>query len=253
LMLATSCWMTGFITLSNIRWSSTPPPKPPTLTLTLLSSPRASSAQRISPVLVSIRRALTAATKLRLPAEKLGSRPMPGPWAPLSVTPYSVTDPVSVAALAVPLVDRLFLGGIAIGFVLWRTLRRERSATPGRPSVVKGAFWATLSGLTSFIAHSGGPPLSVYLLPLRLAPSVLVGTVAVLFAALNWAKVLPYWWLGLFSAQNLLTSAALAPVGVAGVALGVWLHKRVSETLFYRLVYAFLLLTGAKLLYDGFS
>ncbi|OFZ98016.1 MAG: hypothetical protein A2Z64_12805 [Betaproteobacteria bacterium RIFCSPLOWO2_02_67_12] len=148
---------------------------------------------------------------------------------------------------------RLFLGALAIGFVLWRTLRRERSATPGRPSVVKGAFWATLSGLTSFIAHSGGPPLSVYLLPLRLAPSVLVGTVAVLFAALNWAKVLPYWWLGLFSAQNLLTSAALAPVGVAGVALGVWLHKRVSETLFYRLVYAFLLLTGAKLLYDGFS
>ncbi len=146
---------------------------------------------------------------------------------------------------------RLFLGVLSIGFVLWRTLLRNPAATPERPSAAKGAFWATLSGFTSFIAHSGGPPLSVYLLPLRLAPSVLVGTVAVLFACLNWAKVLPYWWLGLFSTQNLLTSTALAPVGVAGVALGVWLHKRVSEALFYRLVYAFLLLTGAKLLYDG--
>jgi uncharacterized membrane protein YfcA len=148
---------------------------------------------------------------------------------------------------------RLFLGALAIGFVLWRTLLRAPSAPPARPSVLKGAFWATLSGFTSFIAHSGGPPLSVYLLPLRLVPSVLVGTVAVLFACLNWAKVLPYWWLGLFSVQNLLTSAALAPVGVAGVALGVWLHKRVREVVFYRLVYAFLLLTGTKLLYDGLS
>jgi hypothetical protein len=146
---------------------------------------------------------------------------------------------------------RLFLGALAIGFVFWRLSRRQSSATPAQPSVAKGAFWATLSGLTSFIAHAGGPPISVYLLPLRLAPSVLVGTVAVTFAALNWSKVLPYWWLGLFSEQNLLTSAALAPVGLAGVALGVWLHRRIRESVFYGLVNAFLLATGAKLLYDG--
>lgn len=146
---------------------------------------------------------------------------------------------------------RLFLGALAIGFVIWRAVLRAPSASPAAPSAARGAFWAALAGFTSFIAHSGGPPISVYLLPLRLAPSVLVGTVAVLFAALNWSKVLPYWWLGLFSAQNLLTSAALAPVGVAGVLLGVRLHRRVDEALFYRLVYAFLLLTGAKLLYDG--
>ena len=75
LMLATSCWMTGFITLSNMRSSLvTPPPKPPTLTRTALSSARASSAHMISPVEVSIKRAFIAATKLRLPAEKPGSR-----------------------------------------------------------------------------------------------------------------------------------------------------------------------------------
>lgn len=146
---------------------------------------------------------------------------------------------------------KLLLGAIAIGFVLYRALRRGTSGAPARPSVAKGAFWATLSGLTSFIAHAGGPPLSVYMLPLRLPPTLLVGTIVMLFAVLNWSKVLPYWWLGLFSAQNFATSAALMPVGLAGVALGVWLHKRVDEVLFYRLVYAFLLLTGLKLLYDG--
>lgn len=146
---------------------------------------------------------------------------------------------------------KLLLGLIAIGFVLYRLSLGGPAAAPAPRSVAKGWFWGALSGLTSFIAHAGGPPLSVYVLPLRLPPSVLVGTVAYLFAAINWSKVLPYWWLGLFSAQNLATSAALVPAGLAGVALGVWLHRRVSERLFYRLLYAFLLATGAKLLYDG--
>jgi uncharacterized membrane protein YfcA len=146
---------------------------------------------------------------------------------------------------------KLLLGMIAIGFVLYRALRRSASGPAASPSAARGAFWATISGLTSFIAHAGGPPLSVYLLPLRMPPTLLVGTVAVLFAAINWSKVLPYWWLGLFSAQGFATSAALMPVGVAGVALGVWLHKRVNERLFYRLVYSFLALTGLKLLYDA--
>jgi hypothetical protein len=143
------------------------------------------------------------------------------------------------------------LGLIAIGFVLYRALLAGRSLDRKNPSIVKGAFWATVSGFTSFIAHAGGPPLSVYLLPLRLPPAIYVGTFAVMFAVVNWSKVLPYGWLGLFSAQNLATSAALAPAGLAGIALGVWLHKRVNERVFYRLVYAFLLLTGAKLLWDG--
>ena len=146
---------------------------------------------------------------------------------------------------------KLLLGTIAIGFVLYRWFSRSSFQKSVQPSKVKGAFWATVSGLTSFIAHAGGPPLSVYLLPLRLPPTLLVGTVAVMFAAINWSKVLPYWWLGLFSAQNMMTSLALAPAGLAGVALGVWLHKRVDERLFYRIVYAFLLATGLKLLYDG--
>ena len=146
---------------------------------------------------------------------------------------------------------KLLLGAMSIGFVLYRTLRGRSPASPAAPSIAKGAFWGAMSGFTSFIAHAGGPPLSVYLLPLRMTPTLLVGTVAVLFAVINWAKVLPYWWLGLFSTQNFLTAAALAPIGVAGVALGVWLHTRVNEALFYRLVYSFLVLTGAKLLYDG--
>jgi hypothetical protein len=146
---------------------------------------------------------------------------------------------------------KLMLGAIAIGFVLHRWLGRAQGAAPAPRSAAKGWLWGTVTGLTSFIAHAGGPPISVYLLPQRLQPAVLMGTVSLLFAALNWSKVLPYWWLGLFSAGNLLASAALAPIGLAGIALGVWLHRRIDAALFYRLMYAFLFVTGLKLLYDG--
>ena len=146
---------------------------------------------------------------------------------------------------------RLALGLMAIGFVLYRWAAHAPGAAPAPRSVAKGWFWGTLSGLTGFVAHAGSPPLQVYLLPLRLAPALLVGTVAVLFAGLNWAKVIPYWWLGLFSAQNVVTAAALVPVGVAGVWIGVWVRRRIAERVFYGLIYAFLLLTGLKLCYDG--
>jgi len=146
---------------------------------------------------------------------------------------------------------RLGLGMIAVGFVLYRWAAHAPNAAPAPRSTAKGWFWGTVSGLTGFIAHAGSPPLQVYLLPLRLPQALLVGTVAVLFAGLNWAKVVPYWWLGLFSVQNVATSAALVPVGVAGVWIGVWLQRRVREKLFYTLIYVFLLLTGLKLCYDG--
>lgn len=60
----------------------------------------------------------------------------------------------------------------------------------------------------------------------------------------------PHFWLAAVPGVLLF---GISKGGFAGVALGVWLHKRVSDAFFYCLVYAFLLLTGAKLLYDGLS
>ena len=48
-------------------------------------------------------------------------------------------------------------------------------------------------------------------------------------------------------------AAVLAPVAVAGILLGVRLHARVDQELFYRLCYGFLFVTGLKLAYDGLA
>jgi len=49
----------------------------------------------------------------------------------------------------------------------------------------------------------------------------------------------------------MLTALLLMPLAPLGVWAGVWLTKRVSPALFYRLAYTGMFLTGVKLLWDG--
>lgn len=144
---------------------------------------------------------------------------------------------------------RIMLGAIAVGFVLSSVLRHAPVAR--RPSALQGRFWSTVSGFTSFVAHAGGPPLAVYLLPLRLDKTVFVATATLFFTVINAAKVGPYLALGLFDARNLATSVALFPVAVLGMLAGIWLRKRINPSWFFRLIYGFLFMTGLKLLWDG--
>jgi uncharacterized membrane protein YfcA len=145
---------------------------------------------------------------------------------------------------------RLLLGTIVFGFIAGRWLGRGDRPAAGR-SLLKGGFWGAVAGFTSFVAHAGGPPVSVYLLPQRLDKTLFVGTTVVFFFAINYLKLGPYYWLGQFPQANLATSLMLAPVAVAGVLLGIRLHHRIDAGLFYRLCYGMLFLTGAKLVADG--
>ena len=152
---------------------------------------------------------------------------------------------------------RIILGVIAVGFTLrwfWQTYaarRRGSAVAPAPYSAVKGSFWGTVSGYTSFIAHAGGPPLSVYLLPLKLDKTVYQATTVVFFAVVNYVKLVPYALLDMFPVVNLTTSLVLMPVAILGTFLGVWLHKRISDKIFYVVCYVAVLITGAKLLFDG--
>ncbi|MGQ0664831.1 MAG: sulfite exporter TauE/SafE family protein [Pseudomonadota bacterium] len=148
---------------------------------------------------------------------------------------------------------RLLVGVIALGFSLnyWR--RPYMNRPPAGRSWLRGGLWSALSGLTSFVANSGGPPISVYLLPQRLDKTVFVGTTVVFFATVNALKIVPYWWLGQFTPENLTTSLVLLPVAVAGMGLGIRLHRRVDERSFYGLAHGLLLVAGVKLAWDGLA
>ncbi|HET7729118.1 MAG TPA: sulfite exporter TauE/SafE family protein [Usitatibacter sp.] len=163
---------------------------------------------------------------------------------------------VGLGAVAFRYVDeswlRVLLGALAVGFVLQRYRSRAMLA-PAPRSRAKGLFWSVFSGITSTIAHAGGPPLSIYLLPQRLDKAVMVGTTVIFFAIINLVKLAPYTWLGLFDARNLQTSLVLAPLAPLGIWLGLVLQRRLSEQVFYRVCYGLLLVVGAKLLWDGIA
>lgn len=161
---------------------------------------------------------------------------------------------IVIGALLVGVLDehvvRLVIGFIALAFAANWFLGKH-GAEPTRPNLWKGSLWAAVSGFTSFLAHAGGPPASIYLLPQRMDKTIFVGTTIVFFAAVNYVKIVPYALLGQFPAGNLLTSLVLGPVAAGGMALGLWLHDKVGVALFYRICYGFLAIVGLKLIVDG--
>jgi uncharacterized membrane protein YfcA len=110
-----------------------------------------------------------------------------------------------------------------------------------------------MSGFTSTLAHAGGPPFSVYMLAQRIDKTLFVSTSVAFFLIVNYAKLVPYALLGQLNASNLTASLAFAPLAPLGIALGVWMHRHLSERVFYRASYALLFATGAKLVYDALA
>lgn len=149
---------------------------------------------------------------------------------------------------------RLIVGSIALIFVLrWVTQSKTARATPAEHNPRAAAFWSTISGYTSFVAHAGGPPYQIYAVPLRLPPRIYTGTSVAVFSIVNAAKVIPYFALGQFGTENLATSLAFAPIAIVATMAGVAIVKRLSAEVFYPIMYGLLCLISIKLIWDGIS
>ena len=146
---------------------------------------------------------------------------------------------------------RLLVGLIAFVFTLNAVLRRGIGAAGKAHNRIEAGFWGMVSAFTSFLVHAGGPPFSIYALPRRLTPEVLAGTSAVFFMAVNWLKVPPYLALGQLSWETLVLSVVLFPMAAAANVAGIWMVRRIEMGLFYKILYALLLLVSVKLIYDG--
>jgi uncharacterized membrane protein YfcA len=144
------------------------------------------------------------------------------------------------------------VGGITLLFLAQRLLFPPRRDAPPPPRAA-GFVLGIAGGFTSFVVHAGSPPISAYVLPLKMNPLRLTATMAVLFGAINLSKWIPYAWLGLLDVRNLSTSLLLVPLAPLGVWAGIWLTRRIEPTWFYRIAYGGMALTGAKLLWDGLA
>jgi uncharacterized membrane protein YfcA len=142
------------------------------------------------------------------------------------------------------------VGAVSVLFGLQR-LWAERGGRVGLASSSPawvGVLFGTASGFVSHVAHAGGPPFQMWVLPKKLPRDGLVGTTAVAFAYMNWIKVPAYAALGQFTPTNLWHALWLTPVALASTFAGVRLVRKVDPARFYRLIYALMIAVGA---WDG--
>lgn len=145
---------------------------------------------------------------------------------------------------------KMGIGALSLLFVLLQVGRTLifGALSDHRPPPWVGWLMGSLGGFTSTIAHAGGPPVTIYLVPQNLPRDRFVGTTALLFAGINLVKLIPYYFLGLIRVGNLSTILLLAPLAFVGVRLGIWLNQRFTNLWFNRFIYTFLFLTGVQLL-----
>ncbi|WP_166417040.1 sulfite exporter TauE/SafE family protein [Cochlodiniinecator piscidefendens] len=158
-------------------------------------------------------------------------------------------------SFADPDVFRFLIGVIAVGFVGFQGVKALGWIRKSERLLPRSAGWiaGAVAGFTSFISHAGGPPAAVYLLSRGLTKTGFQATTVIVFWAINLLKFIPYAALGIFSYHTFLAGLILAPVAVFGVWLGVKCHRALPERLFFALTYVFLIITGAKLIYDSLT
>lgn len=156
--------------------------------------------------------------------------------------------------LVIGYTDRRFIA-IAVAVItltfaaLWfcrggRVVQRPRS-------VAKGALAGVTSGVASMVAHAGGPPVAMYLLPLGLPSAVYAGTTFLYFVFSNLVKVGP--WLAIVepTREFWLLMALVLPAIPTGIWAGWVLHTRLDQRQLYGACYALLVVVALKLLWDG--
>ena len=118
---------------------------------------------------------------------------------------------------------------------------------------LKGYFWCSLAGFTSFISHNGGPPWQIFTLPLQLPKTVFVGTSVIAFSYCNAIKLIPYYFLGQLNIESFkVASSLMIPASIA-VYIGVMIVTKIPEKLFFNIIAYALFLISIKLIWDGLS
>lgn len=117
------------------------------------------------------------------------------------------------------------LGVVVLLFAVYKLLEpRIMRRLTYIPRNWHGLAAGTVAGFSSALAHTGGPPITIYLLLQQTTPAVFIATSALFFGILNWIKVPYYAYAGLFDLRLMVQSLWVIPV----VAVSVWVGKRLS-------------------------
>ena len=147
---------------------------------------------------------------------------------------------------------KFILGVMGFVFAVHYFFLKKDANKPVAANYFKGAICSAVAGFTSFCAHSGGTPTSIYLLPLRLKKEIYVGTRIIFFTCINLVKLPFYLYLSMVNTSSFTQSLILLPLSVFGIFVGYKLLKIIEESLFYNAIYILILVASTKLIIDFF-
>lgn len=169
---------------------------------------------------------------------------MPGAVLGVTLGTYFITNTPTQTLKTV-------LGVIVLLFALYKVLEAELFRTLAyQARDWHGMFAGTIAGFSSALAHTGGPPVSIYLLMRRVPTQIFNATSALFFAILNWVKVPYYLYAQLFDFQHLQSLIWLLPLLPLGVWCGKWAADRVSQAVFEQVIVVLLALTSLWLIFS---
>lgn len=162
-----------------------------------------------------------------------------------------VTGGYSLGELSSSLLQVL-LGLFCIVFALWKNFAPLLGRMP-----YAGFIWGAISGLTSTLLHSGGPPINIYLTTRQLPKRNWLATAAVFFAMMNLIKIIPYgltgqWQFESMASNLFLIDLILLPISLFGIWLGYRLQLKISETHFMLACKSLLFFSGLALLMKAY-
>ena len=173
-------------------------------------------------------------------------------WQMLPGAALGIGAGYGLAALVSVSMVELAVGVITLVFAVQR-MRAGAGAVASVATAWRGGAMGAAAGVSSQIAHAGGPPFQMHVVPLKLERDRFIGTSAIFFAVVNLMKVPAYSALGQFSAVNLQTALVLMPLAIASTWIGVLLVKKVDAVNFYRIIHILMLVVGIKLVWDGLA
>ena len=168
---------------------------------------------------------------------------MPGAIVGVTLGTYFITNaPTGALKIALGIIVLIFALYKILEPWLFRSLNYEAREW-------HGVFAGTVAGFSSALAHTGGPPVSIYLLMRRVPTQVFNATSALFFAILNWVKVPYYLYAQLFDFQRLRSMIWIIPLLPLGVWAGKWTADKISQKVFDKVMIVLLVVTALFLIF----
>jgi hypothetical protein len=145
---------------------------------------------------------------------------------------------------------KIGLAVISLLFVIYKIFEKKLIGSANyKEQNWHGWLAGSTAGFTSAIAHSGVPPISIYLMLHNVTPQVFIATSVLFYAILNWVKVPYYFFTDLFDFKLMGQTSWVLPIVPFGVWFGRWLALKVPKQVFDNIILVLLVITAFILLF----